>query len=82
MLFLAYMEETGLSHDIFLKSSLRPFKVFEVEWRLMLNFEAATSKFCNCSWNLAPDLEKVKNGHSEKGTKFEKIFHLKFDTAE
>ena len=50
MLFLASMGEIRLSHDIFLKFSLRPFQVFEVDWWSMLNFEAATSKFCNCSW--------------------------------
>jgi hypothetical protein len=31
MLFLASMGETGLSHDIFFKFSLRPFEVVEVE---------------------------------------------------
>ena len=31
MLFLASMGEMRLSHDIFLKFSLRPFEVFEVE---------------------------------------------------
>ena len=30
ILFLASMGETGLSHDIFFKFSLRPFEVFEV----------------------------------------------------
>ena len=49
MLFLASMGQTGLSLDIFFKFSLGPFEVVEVEWRSMLNFEAATSKFCNCS---------------------------------
>ena len=52
MLFLASMGETGLCHDIFFKFSLRPFEVVEVEWQSMLNFEAETSKFCNCSWKL------------------------------
>ena len=37
-----------LSHEIFFKFSLRPFEVIEVEKRSMLNFEAATLKFCNC----------------------------------
>ena len=27
-------------------------------------------------------VDSVKFGHSEKGTKFEKIFHLKFDATE
>jgi hypothetical protein len=31
MLFLTSMGETGLSHDIFFKFSLRPFEVVEVE---------------------------------------------------
>ena len=31
MLFLASMGETGLTHDIFLKFSLRPFEVIEAE---------------------------------------------------
>ena len=49
MLFLASMGQTGLSHDIFFWFSLRSFEVVEVEWRSMLNFEAATSKFGDCS---------------------------------
>ena len=73
MIFLASMEETGLSHDIFFKFSLGPFEVVEVEWRSMLNFEAATSKFCICSWkfglsricpkkeNIIWDLRPLKN---------------------
>ena len=31
MLFLASMRETGLTNDIFLKFSLRPFEVVEAE---------------------------------------------------
>ena len=31
MLFLASMGETGLTHDIFFKFSLRPFEVVEAE---------------------------------------------------
>ena len=42
MLFLASIGETGLSHDIFFEFSPRPFEVLEVEWQLMLNFEAVT----------------------------------------
>ena len=60
MLFLASMGETGLSHDIFFKFSLGPFEVVEVEWRSMLNFEAATSKFCNCSWKFGSSPRKGK----------------------
>jgi hypothetical protein len=60
MLFLASMGETGLSHDIFFKFSLRPFEVVEVEWRSMLNFEAATSKFCNHSWKFGSSPQKGK----------------------
>ena len=61
MLFLASMGQTGLSHDIFLKFSLWPFEVVEVEWRSMLNFEAATSKFGNCSskFGFSPQKGKV-----------------------
>ena len=61
MLFLASMGETGLSHDIFFKFSLWPFEVVEVEWRSMLNFEAATSKFGNCSskFGFSPQKGKV-----------------------
>ena len=51
------MGETGLSHDIFFKFSLRPF---EVKWRSMLNFEAATSKFCNHSWKFGSSPQKGK----------------------
>ena len=60
MLFLASMGETGLSHDIFFKFSLRPFEVVEVEWRSMLNFEAVTSKFCNCSSKFGSSPRKGK----------------------
>ena len=60
MLFLASMGETGLSHDIFFKFSLWPFEVVEVEWRSMLNFEAATSKFWNCSWDFGFSPRKSK----------------------
>ena len=61
MLFLASMGETGLSHDIFFKFSLWPFEVVEVEWRSMLNFEAATSKFGDCSskFSFSPRKSKV-----------------------
>ena len=38
MLFLASMRETVLSHDIFFKFSVRPFKVVEVEWPQMVKF--------------------------------------------
>ena len=60
MLFLASMGETGLYHDIFFKFSLWPFEVVEVEWQSMLNFEAATSKFCNCSWKFGSSPRKGK----------------------
>ena len=43
MLFLASMGETGLTHDIFFKSSLRPFEVVEAEGGCLVkeaNFEA------------------------------------------
>jgi hypothetical protein len=60
MLFLASMVETGLSHDFFFKFSLWPFEVVEVEWRSMLNFEAATSKFCNHFWKFGPSPRKGK----------------------
>ena len=60
MLFLESMEETGLSCDIFFKFSLRLFKVVEVKWRSMLNFEAATSQFCNCSWKFGSWPQKGK----------------------
>jgi hypothetical protein len=60
MLFLASMGETGLSHDIFFKFSLWPFEVVEVEWRSMLNFEAATSKFCNHFWKFGSSPQKGK----------------------
>ena len=62
MLFLASMGETGLSHDIFFKFSLGPFEVVEVEWRSMLNFEAATSKFGNCSSKFGFSPQKGKVG--------------------
>ena len=45
------LQKNRLSLGIFFKFSLGPFEVVEVEWWSMLNFEAATSKFCNCSWN-------------------------------
>ena len=38
MLFLASMGETGLSHDIFFKFSVRPFEVVEVKWPQMVKF--------------------------------------------
>ena len=60
MLFLASMGETGLSHDFFFKFSVGPFEVVEVEWKKMLNFEAATSKFCNCSWKFGSSPQKGK----------------------
>jgi hypothetical protein len=60
MLFLASMGEMGLSHDIFFKFSLGPFEVVEVKWRSMLNFEAATSKFCNYSWKFGSSPRKGK----------------------
>ena len=60
MLFLASMGETGLSHDIFFKFSLGPFEVVEVNWQSMLNFEAATSKFCNHFWKLGTSPRKGK----------------------
>ena len=60
MLFLTFIGETGLSHDIFSKFSLWPFEVVEVEQRLMLNFEAATSKFCNCSSKFGSSPRKGK----------------------
>ena len=44
MLFLASMGKTGLTHDIFLKFSLRPFEVVEAEGGRLVkkaNFEAA-----------------------------------------
>ena len=59
-LFLASMVEMGLSQDINFKFSLRPFEVIEVEWQLMLNFEAATSKFCNYSWKFGSSPQKGK----------------------
>ena len=55
MLFLASMGEAGLSHDIFFKFSRGPF-----DWQSLLNFEAATSKFCNCSWKLGSSPRKGK----------------------
>ena len=60
MLFLASMRETGLSHDIFSKFSHGPFQVIEVKWRSMLNFEAVTLKFCNCSWKFGSSPRKGK----------------------
>ena len=60
MLYLASMGKTGLSHDIFFKFSLRPFEVVEVEWRSILNFEAATSKFCNHFWKFGSSPRKGK----------------------
>ena len=44
----------------FFKVSLGPFEVVEVEWRSMLNFEAATSKFCNCSSKFCSSPRKAK----------------------
>ena len=44
MLFLASMGETGLSHDIFFKFSLGPFKEPNFKEQLQ-NFEVAASKF-------------------------------------
>ena len=55
MLYIASMGETGLSHDIFLKFSVRPFEVV-IWW----NFEAATSKVCNCSWKFGSSPRKGK----------------------
>ena len=60
MLFLASMGKTGQSHDIFFLISLRLFEVVEVEWWSMLNFEAATSKFCNCPWKFGSSPQKGK----------------------
>ena len=57
MLFVASMGETGWSHDIFLKFSLRPYEVIVVEWWSMLNFEAAT--FAIVPESSASDLKKV-----------------------
>ena len=55
MLFLAFMGQTGLSHDIFFKFTLWPF---EVKWQSMLNFEVATSKLFNCSWKFGSSPRK------------------------
>ena len=44
----------------FFKFSLRPFEVVEVKWQSILNFEAATSKFCNCSWKFGSSPRKGK----------------------
>ena len=60
MISLASMGKTGLSNDIFLKFSLRPFEVIEVEWWLMLNYEAETSKFCNCFLKFGSSHQKGK----------------------
>ena len=38
LLLLASMGKTGLSHDIFFKFSVGPFKVIEVEWPQMVKF--------------------------------------------
>ena len=61
MLFLASMGETGLSHDIsFSNSQLglsRSLRSNDLRW---WNFEAATSKFCDCSWKLGSSPRKVK----------------------
>ena len=55
------MVKTGLSHEILFIFSLRPLKVVEVEWRKkMLNFEAATWKFFNCSWTSGSSPQKGK----------------------
>ena len=58
ILFLASMGETGLSH--FLKFSLEPFEVVEVEWWSMLNFQAVFLKFCNCSWKFGSSSQRGK----------------------
>ena len=60
MLFLSSMGETGLSHDIFLKFSLRPFEVIEVEWRSMLNFDQIFSKIGNWVWKFGCQPRKGK----------------------
>ena len=60
MLFLASIGETRLSHGICFEFSLRPFMVLEVEWWAMFNLEAATSKFCNCSWRFGSPPRKSK----------------------
>ena len=47
MLFLAFMGKTGLTHDIFSKFSLRPFKVVEAEGGRLVKeayFEAEKKK--------------------------------------
>ena len=59
MLFLVSMGKTGLSHDIF-------FQILTWAWLLRSNdprcwiSEAATSKFCNCSWKFGFSPRKGK----------------------
>ena len=46
MLFLAFMGETRLTHDIFFKFSLRPFEVVEAEeGRLVKEADFGAEKF-------------------------------------
>ena len=53
MLFLASMGETGLSHDIFFNSHLGLSRSLRLNENRGWIFEAATSNFCNNSWNFA-----------------------------
>ena len=48
-----YLEDLHWFEAIFKNLACAVFEVIEVEWQSMLNFETATSKFCNCSWKFS-----------------------------
>ena len=60
MLFLVCMGKTGLSHDIFFYFSLRPLRSLRSNENRPLDFEAATSKFGNHSWNFGSSPQNGK----------------------
>ena len=60
MLFLASMGKTELSHDIFLNCHCGLSRLLRSNDLRRLNFEAATSKFCNCSWKFGSSPQKGK----------------------
>ena len=60
MLFLVSMGKTGLTHDFFFNSQLglsRSLMSNDLRW---WNFESATSKFYNHSWNFGSSTQKGK----------------------
>ena len=47
-----------------------------------LKYCCILKKLCDLTKNFGADIDTIKFGYSEKATKFEKIFHLKFDLTE